>query len=279
MLECSCGGRNPDCFRCSGSGVVDSDHLPAGADLPPGIRRPTIRRQLHGCPECGELCPQVSVHLRRKHGITAATREHGQFFVKERGEWCQCRYCSRCFPAAEYESHLSSSHAKLMRRIERATAASLVEPVTVVASASESLSNPRPQPGSREAMLKFLLRRRPREHSCIKCGKRLAKGYLPIDASEFHATPLKIHQTCLNALPSPFKSLISGPYVHCSSGKATPKKLKRKTSPKLLSKRKKVPPKRSDRDSVAIRMRGSGFVLPPQGQTLKPGSRNPAAPW
>lgn len=87
---CSCGGENPNCFRCWGTGMVEPD-LPdppeVGAYLGSRTRRrrsQTVQaqaRQLFKCPTCGVSVGKLSRHLAKVHGqqdMAGPTREDGR---------------------------------------------------------------------------------------------------------------------------------------------------------------------------------------------------------
>jgi hypothetical protein len=80
--QCSCGGSNPNCYKCGGWGYIDRIGQGRASDGPAGTpgHSPTRRMSrkaarvapvLIRCPHCGVKVQGIGKHLKKSHGIQA----------------------------------------------------------------------------------------------------------------------------------------------------------------------------------------------------------------
>lgn len=78
-VPCSCGGENPNCFRCWGTGMVESKspELPSsGTYLGSRLSKKGSNRLPMPCPECGISVMGLVDHLQKVHAKSAGKKKN-----------------------------------------------------------------------------------------------------------------------------------------------------------------------------------------------------------
>jgi hypothetical protein len=92
IYPCSCGGRNPQCYRCDGNGIVSSWHQGFDESKP----EPRYKHRLAAAP--------AKRRKRRRNGACRAKPQHKPEF--------QCPACRNRYQDPQtLERHLASAHA------------------------------------------------------------------------------------------------------------------------------------------------------------------------
>lgn len=282
MRECSCGGANPDCFRCGGLGIYD----------PVAAIRSSPRRNSGGgrrkeprtraCPICLQVVPKLIKHIRRQHGIEPILRDDVWTFAHMRQQWLQCPLCGDCLIESDLSEHERRHGRPLFSRKTPVTAPAIparpARPVSPVAAPPIISVAPPPVPGSRDAMVAYLRGRFRASDRCTHCGETARGGYYCIiaDTNRPKLQILRIHPRCLARLPSPYRTLISGPLIlytkpaaKKSNGSRKRKRLKGKNRQRKIVSGGDRPSKSWGQGRVRP---VGGTILPAQGQTRKVGS-------
>jgi ferredoxin len=284
MRDCTCGGRNPDCYRCGGLGIYNPR-----AQSTPSFAAQRVAREV-SCPICRQAVFKVIKHIRKVHAIVPVLHGGDWTFLFGGLPWVSCRHCGECVPESELTAH-ESSHAK-GTVVRKDSSASVRQPVPrrrvqspkppawsadatpdPLDSGSKAVT-PAAVPGSREAMLTFLLRRFRSPQACVRCGGTARDGYYCVIADIIRpGTVMRIHSRCLDQLPSPYRTLISGPIIRLPEPVVIHKVKKKRKSLKVKRHTRETNPGNRGKSlsSGNRRLRGR-YILPAQGQTRKPGS-------
>lgn len=78
---CACGGNNPNCFRCWGTGMVEPKASPQpdeGKYLGSRLAKKTKPRSLVSCAECGQAVRNLAAHQQKAHGPVRNLAAHQQ---------------------------------------------------------------------------------------------------------------------------------------------------------------------------------------------------------
>lgn len=81
--QCSCGGNNPNCYKCGGWGYIDRIGQGRASDGPAGTPSSSRSRRkspkparvsptLVRCPHCGMTVRRIDKHLKKVHGAQAS---------------------------------------------------------------------------------------------------------------------------------------------------------------------------------------------------------------
>src|SRR5438132_830486 len=110
MKECSCGGANPDCFRCSGTGIVPETKSASYSSRTTATFRAVAKPRPHRiCPMCKSPFRRLLRHLRDQHDIPVPIPVCSFTFVVDGATWYWCQFCGACGEGAD-SAHLQARH-------------------------------------------------------------------------------------------------------------------------------------------------------------------------
>lgn len=104
---CTCGGRNPTCFKCGGWGYVGGGGISKQPSAPTKTR-PTVL-----CHICGAPVQRLRKHIRKVHGeiVSAESSEINTVVSETESKDPFCKVCGEKVTIKALEGHMRVRHS------------------------------------------------------------------------------------------------------------------------------------------------------------------------